>query len=82
MTDETDNLVLEQLRRIRAVLDTHTTTLTSLQQDVRMIRAAVNDIAKVNVTSGEIEAIHHDLNRLQQQFSEHDVRLNQLETAP
>jgi predicted RNase H-like nuclease (RuvC/YqgF family) len=35
-----------------------------LQQDTRMVRAALNYLAKENVTSGEVEAIHTDINRL------------------
>jgi chromosome segregation ATPase len=45
---------------------THTRTLNVLRQETRMIRAAVNDLAKENVTPGEIEAIHEDLNQLRQ----------------
>jgi hypothetical protein len=29
-----------------------------------MIRSALNDIAKTDVTAGEVEAIHTDINRL------------------
>jgi peptidoglycan hydrolase CwlO-like protein len=75
----TQDMVLEILKKIQAELRSHTRALATLQQDVRMIRAAVNDIAKVGVTSGEIEAIHFDLNRLQQQFVELDTRINELE---
>jgi hypothetical protein len=31
---------------------------------MRLIRAAVNDIARVDVTSREVEALHHDVNRV------------------
>jgi hypothetical protein len=31
---------------------------------VRLIRVAVNDIARVDVTSGEVEALIHDVNRV------------------
>jgi hypothetical protein len=33
-----------------------TRLLTTLQQDTRLIRAAINDLAKENVTAGEIPA--------------------------
>ncbi len=49
---------------IRGVLNGHTRTLDILLQDTRMVRGAVNDMAKESVTAGEVEAIHHDLNRL------------------
>ena len=35
-----------------------------LQQDTRMVRSALNDMARDNVSAGEVEAIHTDLNRL------------------
>jgi uncharacterized protein YoxC len=44
--------------------------INALQQDVRMIRAALNDIAKTNVTAGEVEAIHTDINRLNSRYLE------------
>jgi chromosome segregation ATPase len=57
----------------------HTRTLDVLRQDVRMIRAAVNDIARTDVTSGEVEALHHDLNRLQQDFADLTARVDLIE---
>jgi len=57
----------------------HTRTLDILLQDTRMVRGAVNDMAKETVTAGEVEAIHHDLNRLQQQVSELTARLEIVE---
>jgi hypothetical protein len=59
----------------------HTRTLNVLQQDVRLIRAAVNDIARTDVTSGEVEALHHDVNRLQQEVSELAARVEVIEGA-
>ena len=64
---------------IRGVLTGHTRTLDILLQDTRMVRGAVNDMAKETVTAGEVEAIHHDLNRLQQQVSELTARLEIVE---
>jgi phage shock protein A len=57
----------------------HTRTLDVLQQDVRMIRAAVNDIARTDVTSGEVEALHHDLNRLQRDVADLAARVDLIE---
>lgn len=39
--------------------------LTNAHQDIRMLRAAFNDFALTNVTKGEIEALHDDVNRVQ-----------------
>jgi len=36
-----------------------------MRQDVRMVRAAINDMERTRFTSGEAEVIHEDLNRLQ-----------------
>jgi chromosome segregation ATPase len=57
----------------------HTRTLDVLRQDVRMIRAAVNDIARTDVTSGEVEALHHDLNQLQRDFADLAARVDLIE---
>ena len=95
MADEPDNLVLAMLRRLDTKVDLisadmaelrrqvggHTRTLDVLTQDMRMIRAAVNDIAKVDVTSGEVEAMHHDLNRLRQEVSDLTARVELVETS-
>jgi Tfp pilus assembly protein PilO len=66
------DITLEQLRAelapIKAQLDSipmQNRALTVLQQDMRALRAAFNDFAKSNPTSGEIEALHFDVNRVQ-----------------
>jgi hypothetical protein len=92
---DVEDLILEKLRRIEDTLGTHTERLRRveagqsanakilnlLQQDARAIRAAVNDLAKVGVTSGEIEAMHTDLGRLQEDVRELQTRVNLLETS-
>lgn len=50
---------------VKSELRVHSRTLDIVLQEGRLLRAAVHDIAKENVTPGEVEAIHHDLNRLQ-----------------
>ena len=40
-----------------------TRTLDVLSQDMRMLRTAVNNVARVHVTSGKIKAMHHDFDR-------------------
>ena len=57
----------------------HSRTLDILLQEGRLLRAAVNDFAKDNVTPGEVEAIHHDLNRLRHEMSELTVRVEMIE---
>lgn len=74
-----DEVVLKILRDIQARQAADSRRLEMMQQDIRMLRAALNDFAKTNVSSGEIEAIHEDLNRLQHETLELDARLSSLE---
>jgi outer membrane murein-binding lipoprotein Lpp len=96
MTDEPDNLVLTMLRQLDSKVDrmgtdiaelrrqgnVHARTLDILSQDTRMIRAAVNDISKVDVTAGEVEVTHEDINRLRSEVTELAVRVDELEGHP
>ena len=36
-----------------------------MRHDVRALRAAINDMARVNITEGEVEALHADVDRVQ-----------------
>jgi hypothetical protein len=53
--------------------------VTVIQQDVRALRAAFNDFALTNTTSGEIEALHQDVNRVQAENAELAVKVATLE---
>jgi predicted nucleic acid-binding Zn-ribbon protein len=53
--------------------------LTATQQEVRALKAAFNDFALTNPTSGEIEALHHDVNRVQAENAELAVKVATLE---
>lgn len=64
---------------VKSELRVHSRTLDVLLQEGRLLRAAVNDIAKENVTPGEVEAIHHDLNRLRHEMSALTVRVDMIE---
>ncbi len=54
-------------------------SLTVLQQETRALRAAFNDFARTNVTAGEIEAPHADVNRVQAENAEPQTRLATIE---
>ncbi len=54
-------------------------SLTVLQQETRALRAAFNDFARTNVTAGEIEALHTDVNRVQAENAELQTRLATVE---
>jgi len=64
---------------VKTEVRVHSRTLEILLQEGRLLRAAVNDFAKENVTPGEVEAIHHDLNRLRHEVSELTVRVEMIE---
>jgi len=49
------------------------------QQDTRSLKAAFNDFARVQPTSGEIEALHEEVNRVEAQNAELQIRLDGLE---
>lgn len=57
----------------------HSRTLTVVLQEGRLLRAVVNDIAKENVTPGEMEAVHDDLTQLRLEIDNLTVRLEAIE---
>jgi hypothetical protein len=63
---------LNELRQELAVVRAHTDGIPLLggaieviRRDARLVRAAVNDISKTNITAGEVEAMHDDIDRVQ-----------------
>jgi flagellar biosynthesis GTPase FlhF len=58
-------IVQQDVTALRLEATAHTRVLNILPQDVRLLHGAINDMAKETVTAGEIEAVHHDLNRMQ-----------------
>jgi ubiquinone biosynthesis protein UbiJ len=57
----------------------HSRLLDILKQDGRLLRSAVNDIVKENVTPGEIEAVHQELTQVQRDVVSLQVRVEQIE---
>lgn len=49
--------------------------VVALQQDTRALRAAFNDFALTNPTAGEIQALHDDVNRVQAENADLQLRL-------
>jgi hypothetical protein len=70
-----------ELAFIRARLVVMGGAIDVLQRDVRMTRAAVNDLAKTNITSGEVDALHEDLQRVMAKQDDLEARLLMLERA-
>lgn len=54
-------------------------SIHELRQDMRMVRAAINDMAKTDITSGEVEALHQDLERLLRRQEELEARIGTIE---
>jgi hypothetical protein len=67
------------LPRLEAEAATLVRAVSGLQQDARMIRAAVNDMAHTRVSTGEVEALHTELDQLRANVHEHETRLYMLE---
>jgi ubiquinone biosynthesis protein UbiJ len=51
----------------------------TLRQDVRMTRAAINDMARINITAGEVESMHIDIDRTMARQDAIETRLATLE---
>lgn len=74
--------VREEIAQIRARVDGLPligAAIDTLRQDVRMLRAAINDMARVNITAGEVEALHADVTRVQTRHMELSTRLATVE---
>src|SRR5438477_6892953 len=50
-----------------------------IQQEQRMMKAAINDLARTQFTSGEVEALHNDVNSVQSTHMELETRIMMLE---
>jgi hypothetical protein len=50
-----------------------------LQQDTRELRTAINDMERTRFTKGEVEALHTDVTRLQQDHHDLAVKVGVLE---
>jgi chromosome segregation ATPase len=52
-------------------------SIAVLQRNVRMLTAAINDMARVNITAGEVEALHTELEQLAAKQNEIEAQLLQ-----
>jgi hypothetical protein len=50
-----------------------------LRRDTRPLKAAINDMGRTNITAGEVEALHADIDRLQNEGIEVATRLATME---
>jgi ubiquinone biosynthesis protein UbiJ len=56
--------------------------IETLRHDVRTLPAAINDMARINITAGEVEALHADVDRMGTKQIELEARLSALERGP
>lgn len=75
MTDLTLEALRSELSPVREELAFVRRAVVALQQDTRALRAAFNDFALTNPTAGEIQALHDDVNRVQAENAELQLRL-------
>jgi hypothetical protein len=83
MSDLTLETLRSELAPIRARLDGLPLlgeAISTLQRDMRLLRAAVNDIARTNITAGEVEAMHTDIDRALAEIRNLAARVMTLET--
>jgi len=52
-------------------------SIAVLQRNMRMLTAAINDMARVNITAGEVEALHTELEQLAAKQNEIEAQLLQ-----
>jgi hypothetical protein len=71
--------IVADLTAVKIEQRSHSRTLNILVQEGRLVRAAVNDIAKENVTPGEMEAVHDDLTQLRREVDSLTARLEIVE---
>jgi ubiquinone biosynthesis protein UbiJ len=71
MDDAIVELIKAEFREVHTQLTANSISLgtirnmlSTLNQDVRMVRAAINDMERTRFSAGEAAAIHEDLNRL------------------
>jgi ubiquinone biosynthesis protein UbiJ len=64
---------------LKAELRVQSETFDVLLQEGRTLRGAVNDSARRSIARGELEAVHHDLNRLRHEISVLTVRVDMIE---
>ncbi len=71
--------IQRRMSRLEAEATTTSRSIGVLQQDLRMIRSSLKDMARTRVSTGEIEALHFEMNQLRADMQEHETRLHILE---
>jgi DNA repair ATPase RecN len=53
-----------------------------LRRETRLVKAAINDMARVNITAGEVEVLHEELDKVASAQVDIRARLTLLEQKP
>jgi DNA repair ATPase RecN len=53
-----------------------------LRRETRLVKAAINDMARVNITAGEVEVLHEELDKVANAQIDIKARLTLLEQKP
>lgn len=69
------DMLRNELTPVREELAFIRRSIVAVQQDTRALRAAFNDFALTNPTAGEIQALHDDVNRVQAENADLQIRL-------
>lgn len=75
-------LIISELAIIRARVDGLPLigeAIETLRRDSRLLRAAINDMARTNITAGEVDAMHTDIDAVQSRQMNIETRLATLE---
>jgi hypothetical protein len=82
MSEELRTIIREELAPLRVRVDgipLISRKLAAIDQNVRMLKSAFNDFALTNPTSGEIQALHDDVNTVQAENMELATKIATLE---
>lgn len=76
---ETIEIKISGLPLIASSLHELREDVRELRRETRLMKAAINDMARVNITAGEVEALHEELDKITNAQIEIRARLALLE---
>jgi DNA repair ATPase RecN len=79
---ETIEIKLNGLPLMAASLHELRYDVRELRRETRLVKAAINDMARVNITAGEVEALHDELDRIADAQVDIRARAHATATSP
>ena len=67
------------MRLMMAIIKSNMDKMIYVEGELRMLRSAINDHARENVTPGEMRALHHDLDLYRRAQTEVEIRMKRVE---